>query len=214
MHAAMLCIHMDATPVIVVLAAGLGSRFSGAGHKLAQALGQTTVLGLTLSNAIGSGLPVVVVTTQHLLPEVSRLLAGSEIVLVDDVGHSGALFGMGHSIAAGVAARPQASGWLILPADMPMVKSSTLRAVANGLAHHPVVFAQHQGRRGHPVGFSAELYSELVQLTGDEGARRITSRYPSYGVEAADAGVLIDIDTPSDLTNAQRSLTTVERAER
>lgn len=210
----MLCTHMNATPVIVVLAAGLSSRFTGAGHKLAQALGQTTVLGQTLSNAIDSGLPVVVVTTQHLLAEASRMVAGQDVVLVDGVGQSGSMFGMGHSIAAGVAARPQASGWLILPADMPMVKSATLRAVANGLAHHPVVFAQHQGRRGHPVGFSSELYSELVQLTGDEGARRITSRYPSYGVEAADAGVLIDIDTPSDLTEVQRSLIRFERADR
>ena len=210
----MLCTHMNATPVIVILAAGLGSRFSGAGHKLAQALGQTTVLGQTLSNAIGSGLPVVVVTTQHLLVDASRMVAGRDVVLLDGVGQSGSPFGMGHSIAAGVAARPQASGWLILPADMPMVKGATLRAVANGLAHHPVVFAQHHGRRGHPVGFSSELYSELVQLTGDEGARRIISRYPSHGVEAADAGVLIDIDTTSDLTAAQRSLSTVERAER
>lgn len=210
----MLCTHMNATPVIVVLAAGLSSRFTGAGHKLAQALGQTTVLGQTLSNAIDSGLPVVVVTTQHLLAEASRMVAGQDVVLVDGVGQSGSMFGMGHSIAAGVAARPQASGWLVLPADMPMVKSATLRAVANGLAHHPVVFAQHQGRRGHPVGFSSELYSELVQLTGDEGARRITSRYPSYGVEAADAGVLIDIDTPSDLTEVQRSLIRFERADR
>lgn len=210
----MLCTHMNATPVIVVLAAGLSSRFTGAGHKLAQALGQTTVLGQTLSNAIDSGLPVVVVTTQHLLAEASRLVAARDVVLVDGIGQSGSMFGMGHSIAAGVAARPQASGWLILPADMPMVKSATVRAVSNGLAHHPVVFAQHQGRRGHPVGFSSELYSELVQLTGDEGARRITSRYPSYGVEAADAGVLIDIDTPSDLIEAQQSMITFERAER
>jgi len=71
--------------------------------------------------------------------------------------------------------------------------------VAARLAQHPVVYAQHIGRRGHPVGFAAELYSELVQLSGDEGARRLVARYPSFGVEVDDPGVLIDVDTLDDL---------------
>jgi molybdenum cofactor cytidylyltransferase len=98
--------------------------------------------------------------------------------------------GMGDSIAAGVAARSDAPGWLLLPADMPRVKPSTLQAVAQALSTHSVAFAQHQGRRGHPVAFSAEMYSELIGLTGDEGARRLVARYPSHAVEVNDPGVL------------------------
>ena len=107
---------------------------------------------------------------------------------------------MGHSIAAGVSVHPDASGWLILPGDMPLVEPATLQAVAAQLDEHPVVYAQHKGRRGHPVGFAAELYSELVALSGDEGARRLIARYPAQAVEVDDAGVLIDIDTVQDLT--------------
>ena len=54
--------------VIIVLAAGLGSRFQDAGHKLIQPLGDTTVLGATLAHAVDSALPVVVVTTRALQP--------------------------------------------------------------------------------------------------------------------------------------------------
>jgi molybdenum cofactor cytidylyltransferase len=107
--------------------------------------------------------------------------------------------GMGHSIAAGVAERPSASGWLILPGDMPMVQPATLQRVAEALEHHPVAYAQHRGRRGHPVGFAAELYSELVMLSGDEGARRLIARYPAWAAEVDDAGVLVDVDTLEDL---------------
>ncbi len=82
---------------------------------------------------------------------------------------------------------------------MPLVQSSTLQAVARQLEHHPIVYAQHKGRRGHPVGFAAELYSELVRLTGDEGARRLVARYPAFGLEVEDAGVLVDVDTQADL---------------
>jgi molybdenum cofactor cytidylyltransferase len=74
------------------------------------------------------------------------------------------------------------------------------------LEQNPVVYAQHKGRRGHPVGFAAELYSELIQLSGDEGARRIMARYPAHGQEVADPGVLLDVDTPDDLARAQQAM--------
>jgi molybdenum cofactor cytidylyltransferase len=80
-----------------------------------------------------------------------------------------------------------------------MVQPQTLQAVARGLSDHLVVFAQHHGRRGHPVAFSAELFSELVQLAGDEGARRVLARYPSHGIELPDPGILVDVDTVEDL---------------
>ena len=72
--------------------------------------------------------------------------------------------------------------------------------------HHPVVYAQHRGRRGHPVGFASELYSELALLSGDEGARRLVARYPAQGVEVDDPGVLLDVDTIADLTGLRRQL--------
>jgi len=193
-------------PSIVVVAAGRGSRFSAsapdAPPKLEQPFGTSTVLGTTIRNAVQSQLPVVVVTVAALVPAASAHLARRDIIVVGD---EEAARGMGHSIATGVAERSGAPGWLILPADMPLVQPGTLLAVASALEHHAVAYAQHKGRRGHPVGFSSELYSELVLLKGDEGARRIVARYPAVAVEVADAGTLIDIDTPADL-EAARSL--------
>lgn len=191
---------MNRPPVIIVLAAGSGSRFAGDRHKLVQPLAGASVLGLTIAHAIESGLPVVVVVTSTLAAEAARWVAQRDLVLLDEVGTAGAgPLGMGWSIATGVTARPQASGWLVLPGDMPLVRPETMRAVAAAIEQNPVAFAQHQGRRGHPVGFAAELYSELARLTGDEGARRLIARYPSFGVEVDDPGVLQDIDTNADL---------------
>lgn len=187
-------------PVVVVLAAGRGSRFRGPAHKLTQPLGATSVLDTTLRHALASQLPIVVVTTAGMVGIAQRIVATRDIVVLPEVGTSGTEpLGMGYSIACGVSARPNAAGWLILPGDMPMVLPSTLQAVARELAHHPVAYAQHRGQRGHPVGFSAELYSELVALVGDEGARRLVARYPAHGVEVSDPGVLVDIDTEADL---------------
>ncbi|WP_019560983.1 nucleotidyltransferase family protein [Caldimonas manganoxidans] len=198
---------MSSSPVVIVLAAGAGSRFEGAGHKLTQALGSTTVLGATLQQVLASRLRLVVVTTSGLRDMVKGWVATQDVVVVP-AGSDGAgeHLGMGYSIAAGVRARGDASGWLVMPGDMPLVRPSTLRAVAMALSAHPVAYAQFQGRRGHPVGFAAELYSELAVLDGDQGARRILARYPAAAVEVDDPGVLVDIDTRADLLSVQARL--------
>jgi molybdenum cofactor cytidylyltransferase len=190
---------MKAVPVVIVLAAGAGTRFAGASHKLAQAFGHSTVLGTTLAQVVASHLPTVVVTTRGLREVAHGWVAAQDIVEIPEAGQGDASLGIGYSIAAGVRARGDAPGWLVLPGDMPLVKASTLRAVAAALHHHPVAYAQHRGRRGHPVAFSGELFSELATLTGDEGARRIVARYPAAAVDVQDEGVLMDLDTQDDL---------------
>ncbi len=194
-------------PAVIVLAAGKGSRFEDGTHKLAQALGDSSVLAETLAHALASRLPVVVVTTEAFADVARSSVAARDVVVLPEIGSDGAgPLGMGVSIAAGVGARPHASGWLVLPGDMPLVRPSTLQAVARGLDQHTLLYAQHRGRRGHPVGFAAELYSELVALTGDEGARRLLARYPAFGVEIEDPGILVDIDTRSDLEAVRRDI--------
>ena len=224
--------NMKSRVVVVVLAAGQGSRFKLGGHKLSQKLGASTVLGTTLTHALASQLSVLVVTTAALAPLAQVSVASSDVVVIPEAGGSRRQFigdianpsvaissaanpkatnpstanlGMGYSIAHGVLARPQATGWLVLPGDMPMIQPHTLQAVAAQLEHHAVVYAQHLGRRGHPVGFGAELYSELVALQGDEGARRLIARYPAHAVDVQDAGVLMDVDTPDDLEQARQN---------
>lgn len=191
---------MSVRPVVVVAAAGRSRRFSGPGHKLAQSLGASTVLGTTLSQVLSSALPMVVVTTELLAPEASRVAAGKDLIVLP---RDEADRGVGHSIAAGVTARPQADGWLVLPGDMPLVSPRALVAVAAALEAHPVVYAQHHGRRGYPLGFSMGMYSELASLQGDDDARRLFGRFPAVGVDVDDPGVLFDVDTESDLDAAR-----------
>jgi molybdenum cofactor cytidylyltransferase len=204
---------MATEPTVIVLAAGRGSRFAAGSHKLAAPFGEAGVLETTLRHAIESRLHVVVVTTAAFAELARSNVAARDVVILSELAGDGpGGFGMGHSIAAGVSARPHSSGWLVLPGDMPRVQPATLQAVARELDRHSVVYAQHGGRRGHPVGFAAELYSELVGLTGDEGARRLLARYPAFAIELDDPGILIDIDTTEDLEAARRGAATQDAA--
>lgn len=176
-------------PTVIVLASGRGERFTasgGTGHKLQADLGGKTVLQRTLDAVTRSGLP------WHL--EVS----GQP--------------GMGDSIAAAVAASAAANGWLILPADLPLIQSTTLTAVASALRQHTVVLPLYQGRRGHPVGFAANCREALLALQGDQGAASVVRQQGAFELSVDDIGCVTDIDTREDLRRAQRRLLALSSA--
>jgi len=112
--------------------------------------------------------------------------------------------GLGASLAAGVAASADAEGWIVALGDMPFILASTIAAVRERLESGALIAAPglvETGQRGHPVGFSRALYTELVEVDGDEGARAVIAAHRDLvaliGVD--DSGILKDIDTPSDL---------------
>ncbi len=112
--------------------------------------------------------------------------------------------GLGASLAAGVAARPIADGWIVALGDMPDIRAETIAAVHARLeagATLAAPAAPRGGRHGHPVGFSRSLLSELLALDGDEGARSIVQRHRAalVAIEVDDPGIFTDIDTRSDL---------------
>ena len=181
---------MPPLPVVIVLAAGRGERFAASGgvvHKLDALLGGKRVFDHVLDAVRGSGLPYHVV----------RPAAGLSNA------------GMGDSIAAGVRATLNASGWLILPADLPLVRSETLQAIAVA-PPCAVTVPRYRGQRGHPVRFDATCRDDLLSLKGNQGAAPVLLAQAAMNsiafVDVDDAGCVTDIDTLGDLHRAEALL--------
>lgn len=175
------------TPVVLVLASGRGERFiasGGQGSKLQARLAGRPLLEWTLDAVKASGL------RWH----------------VEQGGHAG----MGDSIAAAVRATSDAWGWLVLPADLPLVRPDSLLAVADALNHYDVVVPHYRGQRGHPVGFRDVCESALRALSGPHGAQPVVRAQAAVGaahdMEIDDVGIVTDIDTLADLREAERML--------
>lgn len=181
----------------ILLAAGFSRRFGG--DKRLQAL--------------ADGRPLAVVAASNLLAACGRVIAVVRpedqglASLLDELGCTvvaaeEAAFGMGRSLAAGIAASGDAAGWLIALADMPRIEAASYRAVLTALRGGAAIARPHyRGQPGHPVGFAAMWRADLLGLQGDAGARAILQSAAERVVACPvdDAGVLFDIDTPRDL---------------
>ena len=187
----------------LLLAAGQGRRFGS--DKLLHPLDDGTPLAVASARKLKEACPRAIAV---LRPEQTTLAAlllaeGLEVVICPE-----ASAGMGHSLAAGVAASLEAAGWLVALADMPFVQVATLRSVVDVLNAGAALAAPFfKGQRGHPVAFAARWRDQLLALTGDEGARAIVgnNRGLLSRIDTADAGVLRDVDTPQDLALAVHS---------
>lgn len=112
--------------------------------------------------------------------------------------------GMGHSLAAAVAAVP--GDWtaaLIGLADMPFVRPATLSALAAASASHAIVRPVFDGTPGHPVAWGRDHFPALAGLRGDKGGRDILACSPPVPFACDDPGVTIDVDTPEALAAAR-----------
>ncbi len=166
-------------PTVLVMASGRGQRFRDSGgttHKLQADLCGKSVLQHTLETVQRSGLP------WHL----------------EDAGHPG----MGDSIAAAVRATRDARGWMVLPADLPLIAPQTLLQIADAVVDADVLVPQYQGQRGHPVRFAAVCGDALAALQGDAGAAVVTHAFRKASLEVDDVGCVMDIDTVADLQRA------------
>jgi molybdenum cofactor cytidylyltransferase len=194
----------------IVLAAGAGSRFGGA--KLTAPWRGGRLIDGALAAAFAAPVRSVTVVTgaDPMVEPAARAFAeargeSARLRLVHAADHAE---GMAAPLRTGVGSLPyDAAGAFVFLGDMPLIPPAILPSLAEALAAGAEAAApSFQGQRGHPVLFSAALFPALAALKGDEGARSVLRGLGDRLalIETDDAGVLVDIDRPGDLTKVQK----------
>lgn len=185
-------------PVGILLAAGSASRFGA--HKLLHPLSDGRAVAVAAASSLLQALPVSIAVVRPDDQRLSDVLSRLGMQVIEN---PRANEGMGTSLATAINAAIEADGWLIALADMPWIQPATITALVDRLNHGASMVAPlHQGRRGHPVGFSARWKQSLQSLSSDAGARALITKQPDALelVTTDDAGVLKDIDCRQDLS--------------
>jgi len=123
-------------------------------------------------------------------------LEASEIV-INDEWHKGQL----SSIHSAIRSLPEdTDGLLLFLVDHPLISG----ALVNSLVQHfydsgaPIVIPVCEGKRGHPVIFSSELYGELQRAPLDVGARSVVWSHQREVSEfpTAEEGCVLNLNDP------------------
>ena len=183
------------TTAAVVLAAGAGSRFAGAEHKLLTLVRGEPLVARSVGSAVDAGLDetIVVAGAVDLRDALGPSLAHVTLLVNDrwaDGMATSLALAVDHAAAAGHDAVVVGLG------DQPGVEPDAWRALA--AAPYAIAIATYGGKRRNPVRLGRDVWP-LLDRTGDEGARALARRRPDLVGEVACRGVAADVDTVEDL---------------
>ena len=190
----------------LVLAAGLSSRMGRLKPLLPlDPQGAQTPLGLCVGLFRAAGIDEVVVVTGHRDDEVGSAARAAGARVVHNPDYARGMYG---SVRAGVAGLDAATdGFFLLPVDIPLVRTGTVRLLARAFAGKPasVLLPVFAGRRGHPPLLGRELIGRIQDSAEPAGGLRtlldqVEAEQPERvrEVQVADRFILRDMDTPAD----------------
>ena len=173
----------------IILAAGLSSRMGD--FKPAMMLGKKTVIERAIdSMAICERIIVVGGHRIDRLREIIRETPRIEIVFNRRFEE-----GMFTSVKAGIE-RSSAERIFILPGDIPLVESETLRAMMGIDAE--ILIPKYRGRKGHPLMLKGGIAKKLLAEPDDSNLRDFTRKIGFTTIDVDDEGILLDMDSPKD----------------
>jgi molybdenum cofactor cytidylyltransferase len=195
----------------IILAAGSSSRMGGGRHKLLLPLDDRPVLAHVIDASLASQAhPIIVVLgyqSDEIRSKIKDYTNQNHITLVENVQYQQ---GMSSSLRIGIRTlltsgykkeriANKADSALIVLGDQPLITPQIIDKLISTYrtTGMPIVAPLYKGKRGGPVLFDKRLFSELTEVTGDEGGRTVLERHRHEVelIEMGDAQANYDVDT-------------------
>ncbi|UZO81035.1 nucleotidyltransferase family protein [Aquimarina sp. ERC-38] len=188
---------MSETIIGIVLAAGSSSRMGQAKQLLP--LQNTTLLEYCLTNMQKSKVSKVICVLGANAEEIQRSVKDERTAfLINSEWENG----MSSSIVAAInyikGHEPSCNAALIALADQPGIDSDYFNRLMEMYQSNPedIIASQYQNKIGVPALFSNQYFKDLLQLTGDKGARNFLNDGQQKIRTLANTSNLSDLDTP------------------
>ncbi len=156
-----------------------------------------------MQTALDTGIKNVIVVLGANSEKFLQHLPLSQVQVVQNLGWAE---GMASSIRLGLAelqkVAPQITQVLFMLCDQPFVTAALLNELVQKKEEtkKKIVACSYADTLGAPVLFDLAFFPELLQLKGQEGAKKILSKHPVDIAPLFFPLGVVDIDTPSDYT--------------
>jgi molybdenum cofactor cytidylyltransferase len=184
---------------IIILAAGSSSRMGKPKQLLA--FEGTTLLSRVVSLACQSrDNPVIVVLGANADVIKENLTVSRAEVIVNEGWEEGMASSLRKGLTVMNEKHSEVDGVLILVGDQPYLNNQHIEQLleAQNKSEFPVAACSYAGIIGTPVLFHKSVFSELMALQGDVGAKRIIQNRKQDVVTVLFDKGIVDIDTPDD----------------
>ncbi len=197
------------TIAAIVSAAGRSRRMAPHNKLLVADRTGKPMIARVVDNVLSSKARPILVVTGHQSEQVQHALGGRPVryVHADDYAE-----GLSASLKSGIAAVPEeCAAALVCLGDMPLV---TGRMIDRLLATYDpdegrlIVLPTFRGKQGNPMLWDRQFFPEILQISGDSGARFLLGKHLEVvtEVEMADDAVLRDFDTTDSLNSLPQRL--------
>jgi molybdenum cofactor cytidylyltransferase len=195
----------------IILAAGLSTRLLG-GQKIWTDICGEPMISHVVRQCLASRLDHVTVVlgpadaTRTELEEFARFNSRFSKVV-----NSRPQAGMSESIRVGLAGiDPSADGAALILGDQPLITGCVIDTLITAFKSHKnvIVAPLIRGHRSTPVIFPAALFAEVMQITGDVGARSVVNNHVEdvIGLEMGAVYDDTDLDTQDDLLRIRKKM--------
>lgn len=152
--------------------------------------------------AVEAGTSPVIAVLASDEAQLTRELAGLPAsIVINGEWQTGMASSLKCGLRAVLAADLNQENVMVLVCDQPALDASILKDLlaTHATRRSEITASRYRGTLGVPAIFSRTMFPELMELTGDQGARRLLQRHPEQVASVDFPGGEFDLDTPQDL---------------
>ncbi len=184
---------------IIILAAGASTRMGQPKQLLPYEGGN--LLQHTIDTAVGTGFHPVIVVLGAKANEMLPAIENNNIIIAENKQWAK---GLGSSVRAGISTLmkhlPAADSVVLMLCDQPFITAALLNQLIETKAatNKYIIATMYRDTVGVPVLFDKSFFRELLQLQGQNGAKKLLLQYPNEVATVPFPEAAVDIDTPED----------------
>ena len=188
----------------IILAAGSSTRMGS--QKLLLPYNNSTMIENVIDNVLGSRIHKVMVVLGSDSDEITRTIGQRPVEIC--INHQPEK-GMLSSVMCGFKAIPEeANVALVYLGDQPNIPPAITNMILEAYNEdlYGIVIPVHNHRRGHPLLVDLKYRRDIYKLDLEKGLRSLMHLFPEdvLEVEVNEPGILVDIDTRQDYSNATK----------
>jgi len=187
----------------IILAAGKSTRFGSLKHLFK--VGEKTIISMVIDASVKSDLDRIVLVLGYrsdtIMTAIDNHLQNHKIRTVINPRFQE---GMSSSLKCGMMEiRDEFPSVMIILGDHPFLDTKTINILLDRFksSDKAICVPVYKGKRGLPVCFGNRFYADIMNITGDIGARHIIQKNPEQvlTVEVDNPDCLFDVDNDDDL---------------